>query len=506
MEKDTVLDLSSIDINEYDSSRYGFEMEGWFNDGGWNTYKRGGNPTALETITVKGWTNLYCMVTDYNNVVVYGVTNGDKDGAEKLYEGKTLYGTNLAEYLDANAGVAERSGYTLDKWYNWDYYGHKFEDGRQVSGWTNVYVTYTDGTGNESVFADEVYNIPLANKGTATPAFGGDYTRPGYTFAGWSPKIASTVTESVTYEAQWTTNNYTLTLDPNGGTLNGSTGVYTMYVEYGDRISLSSIKPVRTGYTFQGWNPEVAETVTGNVIYTAHWTANTYTITLVNGEESTTMEVTYGQPIGELPNLENAHSDFEGWFDENGNQVTGDMVYTRTDNMTLTAKWTGHVMTKVEAVAPTCTEDGNTAYWYCADCDKYYSDESCTVEIALEDTVVPATGHHAVKTEAKAATCTEDGNIAYWYCPDCGKYFADEACTQEITLESTVIKALGHDYEDGKCTVCGEKDPDYVQPTDPEGPDQTGENTNVALLVSLLVLSAACLAVVITKSRQWKVR
>ena len=280
----------------------------------------------------------------------------------------------------------------------------------------------------------------------------------------------------------------------------------TILVGEGNTTPAFSGTTDRTGYTFQGWSPEVAETVTGNVTYTAQWTANTYTITLVNGEESTTMEVTYGQPIGELPNLENAHSDFEGWFDENGNQVTGDMVYTRTDNMTLTAKWTGHVMTKVEAVTPTCTEDGNTAYWYCADCGKYYSDESCTVEIALEDTVVPATGHHAVKTEAKAATCTEDGNIAYWYCPDCGKYFADEACTQEITLESTVIKALGHDYQDGKCTVCGEKDPDYVQPTDPEGPDQTGENTNVALLVSLLVLSAACLAVVITKSRQWKVR
>ena len=229
----------------------------------------------------------------------------------------------------------------------------------------------------------------------------------------------------------------------------------TILVGEGNTTPAFSGTTDRTGYTFQGWSPEVAETVTGNVTYTAQWTANTYTITLVNGEESTTMEVTYGQPIGELPNLENAHSDFEGWFDENGNQVTGDMVYTRTDNMTLTAKWTGHVMTKVEAVTP---------------------------------------------------TCTEDGNIAYWYCPDCGKYFADEACTQEITLESTVIKALGHDYQDGKCTVCGEKDPDYVQPTDPEGPDQTGENTNVALLVSLLVLSAACLAVVITKSRQWKVR
>lgn len=56
------------------------------------------------------------------------------------------------------------------------------------------------------------------------------------------------------------------------------------------------------------------------------------------------------------------------------------------------------------------------------------------------------------------------------------------------------------------CTECGEKDPDYVEPTkpatDPEGPDQTGENTPVALLMSLVLISAACLAVVIAKSRK----
>lgn len=118
-------------------------MDGWFNDGGWNNYVAGKNATELETVTVNGWTNLYCMVTDYNNVVVYGVTNGDKDNAETLYEGKTLYGTNLVEYLNANAGVAERPGYTLDKWYNWDWFGGKFGDDKLVTGWTNVYVTYT---------------------------------------------------------------------------------------------------------------------------------------------------------------------------------------------------------------------------------------------------------------------------------------------------------------------------------------------------------------------------
>lgn len=131
-------------IEDYYSSRYGVEVGGWFNDGGWNNYVAGKNATELETVTVNGWTNLYCMVTvNYNNVVVYGVTNGDKDNAETLYEGKTLYGTNLVEYLNANAGVAERPGYTLDKWYNRDWFGGKFGDDKLVTGWTNVYVTYT---------------------------------------------------------------------------------------------------------------------------------------------------------------------------------------------------------------------------------------------------------------------------------------------------------------------------------------------------------------------------
>jgi len=46
---------------------------------------------------------------------------------------------------------------------------------------------------------------------------------------------------------------------------------------------------------------------------------------------------------------------------------------------------------------------------------------------------------------AKAATCTEEGNIAYWTCYICGKLFSDAEATQEITLDATVIPALGHD-------------------------------------------------------------
>ena len=44
--------------------------------------------------------------------------------------------------------------------------------------------------------------------------------------------------------------------------------------------------------------------------------------------------------------------------------------------------------------------------------------------------------------DAKAATAAEEGNIAYWYCGDCGKYFADAAATREITRADTVTAKL----------------------------------------------------------------
>ena len=105
---------------------------------------------------------------------------------------------------------------------------------------------------------------------------------------------------------------------------------------------------------------------------------------------------------------------------------------------------TGHKTTATTAKAATCTTAGNTAYWYCSTCKKYFSDSACTKEITLASTVIPATGHKTTATEAKAATCTTAGNTAYWYCSTCKKYFSDSACTKEITLASTVIPATGH--------------------------------------------------------------
>ena len=64
--------------------------------------------------------------------------------------------------------------------------------------------------------------------------------------------------------------------------------------------------------------------------------------------------------------------------------------------------------------------------------------------------ITPSLGHicanHLTPVKAKDATCTEDGNIAYYEC-SCGKFYKDATASILITPEQTVIKATGHDYE-----------------------------------------------------------
>ena len=109
-------------------------------------------------------------------------------------------------------------------------------------------------------------------------------------------------------------------------------------------------------------------------------------------------------------------------------------------------------MLHTEGEKATCTEAGKAEYWYCSVCEKYFSDEAGTKETTLADTVLPAIGHQLNKTDSKAATCTEAGNTEYWTCNICGKYFSDEAGTNEIRLADTVIPATGHHYGEYQLT------------------------------------------------------
>ena len=132
-------DLSQLKIDEhYTDSKFGFEFDGWYNDG---SYK------FEDSITINGWTNIHCMVTDYEKVQVRAVINGDKENAQVIFEGTALHGSDLNPYLDENKNsIREKIGSNYeveDQWYNWDWYGHPIGEDATVNGWTNVYVNCT---------------------------------------------------------------------------------------------------------------------------------------------------------------------------------------------------------------------------------------------------------------------------------------------------------------------------------------------------------------------------
>lgn len=118
-----------------------------------------------------------------------------------------------------------------------------------------------------------------------------------------------------------------------------------------------------------------------------------------------------------------------------------------------------HKLTKTDAKAATCTEAGNEAYWTCSGCGKYFSDENGINEIEKDSWVLKTLGHDMTKTDAKEATCTEDGNNEYYTCSRCGGVFKDEAGTQATTVVTETLKKLGHDWsnKNGICARCDAK-------------------------------------------------
>ena len=107
-----------------------------------------------------------------------------------------------------------------------------------------------------------------------------------------------------------------------------------------------------------------------------------------------------------------------------------------------------HTMEAIPFKAATCTEEGNTAYWHCTKCNKYFNSEAGTVEIKLKDTVIKVT-HNLEEVPYKAPTATTPGTIACWHCTVCSKYFLDAEGTEEIDRSEIEIPVS----DEGKTVV-----------------------------------------------------
>lgn len=275
--KGHVIDLSTINIADYYTGNY--EFYGWYDDGLFNIYKSdpANPPAGLKEKTVNGWTNLKCMVYDKYQVVYFQSEEALRDFQNdhsktegRLHSTTALFGSTLPT---ADAPTPTRTGYTFKFWSREGQNGDV--TGQTVNGWTNLYavwekntytVTYTDGVNGEA-FADQVYNVPFED---ATPAFDGTPARAGYKFLGWEPTVAETVTENATYVAQWE-KLYTVTYTDGVDEKVFKDDVHSDLEKDTKTPAFSGGTPTRKGFVFDGWNPEVAETVTEDVTYTAQW-------------------------------------------------------------------------------------------------------------------------------------------------------------------------------------------------------------------------------------------
>ncbi len=105
-------------------------------------------------------------------------------------------------------------------------------------------------------------------------------------------------------------------------------------------------------------------------------------------------------------------------------------------------------LVKTEAKAATCTEDGNTEYWTCDTCGKHFSDAEGKTEIALADTVISATDH-------KAGTVWKSDENGHWNeCVNCGDKMNEAAHTYEwVTDKEPTATEAGSRHEE--CKICG---------------------------------------------------
>ncbi|MBQ3503140.1 MAG: hypothetical protein IJA75_00375 [Oscillospiraceae bacterium] len=118
-----------------------------------------------------------------------------------------------------------------------------------------------------------------------------------------------------------------------------------------------------------------------------------------------------------------------------------------------------------------------------------------------------AGGHTLTATEAKESNCYQQGNSAYWYCSVCEKYFSDEACTTVIEKDSWLLELAEHTYDEGAVTTepnCTEKGvKTYTCSVCPEGTDGHTRTEEVAATGHTEVIDAAvaptCMATGLTE-------
>ena len=425
-------------------------------DGNGNSYAPGASvPTDVTELTVQ-WTAPTYTVTlnagdgtiNSGNVTsyTYGVGATLPTAGDMTYTGHTFVGWYDNENLTGSPVTAIGGTETGNKeyWAKWE-----------INQYT---ITVKPENGKADITITQDYGTPIT-----APA---DPTREGYTFIGWDTEIPETMpAENITLKARWKdiekptgeivigTNKWQKFLnkitfglffkDTQTVTINAADNSGTVFVSY--LVTDRDLSEAELGsLVFSGYEEPFRIDPNGEYIVYAMLVDTSLNITYLRSDRITLDNV---QPV--ITGIENGKTYCEAQtvtidekyvdtvtvngtavtLDENGSftlsPADGEQKIIVTDKAGNTAEMTVTVNDGHTGGKATCTERA-----VCEVCGKAYGEPDPKNHTDLEH--IPA----------KAATKTAGGNIEYWYCEDCGKYFADAAATKEIKQADTVTAKL----------------------------------------------------------------
>lgn len=321
-----------------------------------------------------------------------------------------------------------------------------------------------------------------------------DPQKEGFTFAGWyngdaAFDFATPITADTTLTAKWTENTYTITFDVDGATT-------TATVLHGRTVARPD-DPTKTGFLFMGWYVGTEEfdfttPIIADVTLTAKWQeADAPTISGLLDGKTYCGPVTFSvkanimaraiDDVSVTVNGEALEADARGTYTlqpANGAQkVVATNQAGKTTEATVTVNdghtWGDWTSNGDGTHTHTCSING------CAETEKadcIGGKATCTEKPLCDQCGSPyatpdAHAHpRLTHVPAKASTTTEIGNIEYWHCEQCDKYYADAAATKEISKADTIL------------------------PLQPEVP-KTGDSTPLSMWICLLLLCMGGLAI-----------
>lgn len=354
----------------------------------WNTLANGNGTSYADQQSVKnlaasgsGTVTLYAQWTPDTYKVHYDANGGTGAPGDQT---KT-YGVSLT----LSATKPTRTGYTFQNWNTKaDGSGATYASGALYTSNAalTLYAQWKINTYTVSYNANGGAGAP----GSQTKTYGIDLTlssvapsRTGYSFKNWNtaangsgtgyaPGSIYTGNANLTLYAQWIPNTYVVNYDANGGTGAPASQTKTHDVD----LTLSAVKPTRTGYSFVSWNTKAGGTGTtyasgavykGNTALTlyAQWTPIQYTIIFdgnghtAGSTASMTMQYNESKPLTENGFIKTDHR-FTGWntsadgtgTDYTDKQTVQNLSTTDGATITLYAQWIEGRLLRLEAIAP----------------------------------------------------------------------------------------------------------------------------------------------------------